>query len=374
MKSLRFVLFCIPSLISAVLFHPGDEFVKNVSVYAYRTPGKPCDDADLVKRIITAYQLAEKKHLGNSMWQMFYDQRFYKIHEVFQRGNFSEATKILRNPGTTDHFFGIDALCKSYLSTHLTNNELVNMATMCLDSLVRVGEAIGTIKISNEGDPVHRKWYANGVLAAIENKLGIPINFPNPYPDEVGIYTSKGTASYRAVQALYQAYLIKELLQGIPKPRVLEIGAGLGRTAYYCKLFGIEDYTIIDIPITVLASSYFLGRTLGQDQVVLLGENLSGSENKVKIFTPEQFLLDTSQYDLIINVDSLTEMDVSVIKTYLDKIQESCPLFLSINHESNKYSVFELLSTSQNIKKMQRRLYWMRLGYAEELYIFDNQK
>jgi hypothetical protein len=115
MKPLYFIMFFLLSLISAASFHSEDEFVKNIPIYACCTQEQPCDDANLVKRIITAYQLAEKKHLGNSMWQMFYSQKFYKIHDVFQLGNFSKATNILRNPGKTEQFYGIDNLCSSTL-------------------------------------------------------------------------------------------------------------------------------------------------------------------------------------------------------------------------------------------------------------------
>lgn len=377
MKFLCFIVFCVPSLVSALSFHRDAEFIKDVPVYACRTVIHSCDDFNLVNRIIAAYQLAEKKHLGNSMWQMFYDQKLYNIHNVFQSGNFTQAASILRNPGQTELFYGIDNLCCSLLPQQRTYDGLVESASHSLDCLVRFGEAIGAIKLDNVEQHhagFFRKWYANEVLSNIETKLGISINFPNIYADEIGIYTDRGVASYRAIQAIYQAYLIKELLKGIANPRVLEIGAGLGRTAYYCKQFGIEDYTIIDIPMTALASSYFLGRTLGEDQMILLGESLDNSENKIKILTPDQFLNDASHYDLIVNVDSLTEIDINTIKIYLNKIQEISPMFLSINHESNKYSVFELLSVSQNVEKLQRYPYWMRLGYVEELYTFDQRR
>jgi hypothetical protein len=376
MKFLTLMFFCLASIISAATFHREEEFVKNVPKYGCRTTTEPCEDANLVKRIISAYQLAEKNNLGDSMWQMFYDQKFYKIHDIFQSGNFTEATNILRTPGQSELFYGLENLCSSLLPQKFTQDLLDQAATDCLDCLVRFGEAIGAIKLENQeqhSKDFYRHWYANDILDKIETKLGISINFPNPYPDEIGIYTDHGIASYRAIQSLYQAYLIKELLKGIPHPRVLEIGAGLGRTAYYCKQFGIEDYTIIDIPTTILASSYFLGRTLGEDQVVLLGESLDNSENKIKILTPDNFLNDSSNYDLIINIDSITEFDPLTIKKYLNKIQQISPMFLSINHEWNKYSVYEILSVSQNVKKLQRHPYWIRLGYVEELYIFNER-
>jgi hypothetical protein len=333
----------IPSLIFAK-FYDDDEFVKDVPIYECRTTGESYDDFNLVNRIILAYQLVEKKHLGNSMWQLFYDLKFHPIHDVFQSGNLEEESNILRNPGQIEHFYGIDNICSSILPFHFTDSSLIGLATGSLDCLVRFGEAIGSIKLKNSETPfpIPRKWCVDEVLNVIESKLKITIDFPNPYPDEIGIYTSKGTASYRAIQALYQAYRIKELLKDIPNPRVLEIGSGLGRTAYYCRLFGIKDYTIIDLPMTVLASSYFLGR--------VVGESLDDSQNKIKILTPSQFINDTTQYDLIVNAASLTEMDINTIHMYLDKIQKTTKMFLSINHEINTYSVNELLSYSKNIK------------------------
>jgi hypothetical protein len=375
-SALLLLMFCFSLEIHA-LFHRPEEFVQDVAIYACRTVAYPCDDANLVKRIIHAYQLAEKKHLGNSMWQMFYDQRFYAIHDVFQAGDFDLATDILRNPAQNELFYGIDNLAYSLLPGQLTYQGLVATATVSLDSLVRFGEAIGAIKLDNpEGHNAKNfnKRYANKIVPSLELKLGTPISFPNIYTDEVGIWTERGVASYRAIQALYQAHRIKELLKDLPNPRVLEIGAGLGRTAYYCKLLGIEDYTIIDIPMTALASSYFLGRTLGENQVCLLGENLNDSAHKVKILTPDQFLNSQCHYDLIVNVDSLTEMDINTIRAYLNKIEKSSSMFLSINHEGNSYSVFELLAPSSYVKTLSRQPYWMRSGYVEELYSFDKQR
>jgi hypothetical protein len=377
-KSMKFfylVLLCLPIYTNAFSFHRAEELDTTTIPYAGRSSGEPCEDINLVRRIMNAYKIAQKHHLGNSMWQMFYDQKLTSIHNAFQSENLRLATDILRNPHKTDLFYGFDNLAYSVLSSQFTYESLTETAGCCLDGFLRFGESIGAIRLDNPESygALRKQWTANEVLQTIESYLKISVHFPNPYTDEVGVCTSHGIASYRAIQALYQAWRIKELVKDIPHPRVLEIGAGLGRTAYYCKLFGITDYTIIDIPMTALASSYFLGRTLGEDQIVLLGESLEGSENKVKIFTPDQLLNDVSQYDLIVNIDSLTEIDPNTIKAYLEKIQQISSMFLSINHEINRHTVFELLSSSLYLKKMHRYPYWMRFGYVEELYLFDEE-
>jgi hypothetical protein len=371
MKIAYLIALCCPLIAHTFAFHRDEEIDTPTNPYAGCSVEQSCNDEKLVKRMLTAYQLAEKHHLTDSMWQVFYDQKLQAIHDVFQSGNLDQATQILRKPSQTDLFYGFDCLCLSILPLQLTYSGRISAARQALDCLLRCGEAMGAIRLDNPEThgALQKKWTANEVLQTLETFLGTSIYFPNPYANEVGIYTDHGIASYRAVQALYQAYRIKELLKDIPHPRVLEIGAGLGRTAYYCKLLGITDYTIIDIPMTALSSSYFLGRILGEDQVVLLGENLDASENKVKILTPDQFLSDMSQYDLIVNADSLTEINFNTISAYLDKIQQISPMFLSINHETNQHTVFKLLSP--HVKTFYRYPYWMRLGYVEELYLFS---
>ncbi len=61
-----------------------------------------------------------------------------------------------------------------------------------------------------------------------------------------------------------------------PDVRVLEIGAGLGRTAYYAWRAGIRHYTIVDVPLTAVAQADFLGRTLGPEALTLAGEDAGG--------------------------------------------------------------------------------------------------
>ena len=243
------------------------------------------------------------------------------------------------------------------------------------DHLIRVAEAIGALRCENPEAPGSTPMYGikptDDLLAAIENAMGCEIRFPNPYPDETGVKTSRGVASYRAIHAIYQAWRIRELLRGIPKPRVLELGAGLGRTAYYARQLGIVDYTIIDLPFTALSQGYFLMRTLGADQVLLQGENERDASTKVKIFNPSSFLEGSEKYDLVVNTDSLTEIGRSTAERYWNRIQTSAPLFLSINHESNPFTVKELIDGDDSrIANTHRHLHAIRRGYVEELVYF----
>jgi len=351
-------------------FRRPEEFDLNVPIFTAFTVGYDIDDAKLIKRIISSYQLAKKELLGNSMWQEFFEQQL-EIHKAFLSGDFNKCTKILRHPEKNELFYGFELISKEGLSYSKTCN-IIHFGIRNLDFLVRFGESISAIRLYNPEScsVASKKWKADEVLSYIEKKLGQEIVFPNPFKDEIGIWTSKGIASERAVWAIYQAYLISEHVKGIENPKVLEIGAGLGRNAFYARMFGIKDYTIIDIPISNMAQAYFLGKILGDDQISLLGENKLS--NQIKILTPDQFLNDKDQYyDLIINVDSLTELDETNIQAYIEKIALSTPKFISINHESNEHTVGEFSENISNLTSKERHIHWMRKGYVEEIYHFS---
>lgn len=333
------------------------------------------NDNALVARLIEAYQLIskEKEQRGNSMWQAFFDQRHQSIHNTFKNGKLDEVAGILRNPGASDLFYGFDNLTASILSEFDSPGFQQLYATSCLDHLVRFAESIGAIPLDcpesySFVSPI--RWEADIVINIINNKLGVPITFPNPFPFEHGLLTSFGVMSYRVPQALYQAYRIKQILKTVDNPKVLEIGAGLGRTAYYARLLGIQDYTIVDLPLSIMSSGYFLGTLFGADQIIFSGETVFDAKNRIKMLSPAEFLANNEYYDLIINADGFTEMDPSIAKAYWDHIQKHTPIFLSINHEYNPFSVRTLIESSDFAIEVKRYPYWMRQGYVEEIIRF----
>ena len=91
---------------------------------------------------------------------------------------------------------------------------------------------------------------------------------------------------------------------------------------------------------------------------------------KAKIFPPHFFLNGSDHYDLVVNVDSLTEMDETMARNYWSQIETRTDIFLSINHEHNPFTVRELISGSKRETRSDRAPYWMRRGYVEETVCF----
>ena len=105
--------------------------------------------------------------------------------------------------------------------------------------------------------------------------------------------------------------------------------------------------------------------------MILSGEEASHPEERIKILTPQEFFgQTTAYYDLIVNVDSLTEMDPKSAREYWNRIESVSGMFLSINHEINPFTVKELISERKKDAQIERYPYWMRKGYVEEIVHF----
>lgn len=369
-----FVLSCLCGIFS--LSAAKNDYLFD-SVESCRTKGTTGDDANLIRRIVLSYQksAAQQKQLGSSMWKLFFNERHAKTHRLILENDIQAVTYILRNPGKTELFYGFDPLTKSILEKHQRQNHSNSdhgRARERFKDLVSVLQAMDP-EFKKESRRETTPYAVEDIIARIEKHLGTTLSFPNHYPDEFGLKTSRGVASYRAIQAIYQAWKIKQIVADIENPRVLEIGPGLGRTAHFSRLLGIKDYTIVDIPFSLLSSSYFLGRTLGEDNLHFSFETVTDEDDltqKIKILTPRDFMSGQREYDLIVNFDSMTEMDPATAAQYISKIAKNSKRFLSVNHSLNPFTVRQLLEPYQQKAKITHKRYPIRKGYNELLAIF----
>lgn len=221
------------------------------------------DDLTLIARIIAAYRTASVTDVGkaNSFWLTYFADLKRADHEIIHSGNVDAVAALLRNPSQTKLFVGFDELHDhNGLSNHGISH-VISSAGWLYDALLRFAEAIGARRLYYPEELTHDEPppEIDELLRDLDRATGFRVMFPNPFPDEVGLATSRGVLSFRAIQSLHQAYRIAELVRKNPGARILEIGGGLGRTAYYAWQFGIRDYTIIDLPLTNVAQGYFLG-------------------------------------------------------------------------------------------------------------------
>lgn len=338
-------------------------------LYNYATAEPPpfVDDTKLVERIAGAFRLSAQEFCGHrgSFWGSF-EVKHQDIATALDTNNLNALGRLLRDPAETELFWGFDDLVKPFVLIRSNQPSACNVgAEKIYGSLIQAAIGSGAIRCpypeAGQGSP---QIPIEELLMALDQRFGYRVEFPNPFRGEFGIRTSRGIVSDRAAQALYQSWRVKQICDLVEGARVLEIGAGLGRNAFFARCFGINNYTIVDIPRTQLAQGYYLGRIMGPDAISLCGETDKG----VCLRSPGWLLENDEAFDVILNVDSLTELDRDHALSYVRFAKGHASAFLSINHEFNPATADELLREA-SMKVVHRSPYWPRAGYVEELIL-----
>ncbi|MFP5238738.1 MAG: putative sugar O-methyltransferase, partial [Acidobacteriota bacterium] len=323
-------------------------------------------DMALVARVAEAYRKALLTPLGstNNMWLGDLSNAKSKDHQILQGTDLEAIAAMLRDPASTMLFYGFDLIQQQVVAHNKSTGWVKWLHHFAYDNLLQITRAMGARRVENPEATVDYTDTpgVEELLEQLDAKMGFRVDFPNIFPGETGFMTSRGVVSYRAVQALYHVWRIKSLVGGASGARVLEVGAGLGRTAYYAMKMGVERYTIIDIPLTGVAQGYYLGRVLGEGMVGLWGE---GSGAPVRILPPVAYRELCERYDLVLNIDSLTEMSEDTARDYIEGAPRLARQFFSVNHEYNAFTVESLYRDNPRIKSW-RAPCWARKGYVEE--------
>ena len=328
--------------------------------------GEPSGDPELTRRIVEMYRerVADFTGYGNSMWSGI-NRLAAPLHGLLINGSPPAITRALDQPHTTNLLLGFDnpvAAPWGFVADdrNLLSNEVgPGAAGRIYLALRRLAEALGAVNLANPETGTGTVLSPDEYLGLIEQRLGTNLAFPNFYPREEGLRTAWGIVSFRPLQAIYQAWRLRQL----GAQRVVEIGAGLGRTAFYARLLGIPSYTIVDIPLSNVAQAHFLGRALGSDAISLDPD----AEGALRILGPSFVTNTTEWFDVVLNVDSLSEMDQAAAAGYVAFARRAAKALLSINREwDGAPRLTELLGDAT----MARYPYWMRDGYVEELASF----
>ena len=334
---------------------------------AVSDPPRERASAEFISRIIRSYQAAVRTSADNdpSMWTGPLAAIKRNEQAALMDGDIGAVGEMLHNPVLSRLCYGFDELFLPLEGRVDPASVLVSTPEWLCDNLRRLAEAVGAIRLANPESWSFHPDVDPGIETIIEKldqRFGVRLIFPNPYAGEIGVPTSRGIVSYRTIQAIYQAWRVVSLAR---QPRVLEIGAGLGRTAFYLKLFGVTEYVAVDVPLSTVAQAHFLGRTIGEDAISLY------SEEPRRFRLLPDFQLDelAGDFDVALNVDALTEMARSTADTYLRFIEDRCRVFLSINHECNAFTVRDLYADNKSATA-ERHPYWMRRGYVEEVIRF----
>lgn len=122
------------------------------------------------------------------------------------------------------------------------------------------------------------------------------------------------TVCLDSLQAVFELCFIKDNME-LEGSKIIEIGAGYGRTCH--ALLSNEDissYTIVDIPLMLNLARRYL-------PLVLPPERFS----RIRFVALEDFpTLASDHFDLCVNIDSFSEMEEEVVRSYLLFVAGHC--------------------------------------------------
>jgi hypothetical protein len=186
----------------------------------------------------------------------------------------------------------------------------------------------------------------------LERSFECDLSAPKYQGNHFGIRTERhGVYSDRDIMALSVAIKVKETYWNRKDIRIADLGGGVGHLVYWLRKLGFENITYVDLPTTTISAMYFL-ETNGIDNVTFV--------------SPDEF---DGDYDLVLNVDGLTQYSRPAAEAYVAKIESKAKHFMSINREFDEFRVSDIC----NMRRISRNQYWLRRGYVEEDYVPGEQ-
>ena len=328
-------------------------------------------DVHFASRIARAYDhaCADFPGFGASMWDEI-TSKSGRAQEMLRHGPIKAVGDVLDDPASHNMCLGFDELNATHVEQHRKRASDDEWGNRILAKLLRLAEAVGAIRMWNPESQsmAPRDIDMVKLFDALDEAFGFRVDFPNPFPNEFGLVTRRGIVDHRSVIALYQARRLRALAGA--GARVVEIGAGIGRTAYYARQFGILDYTIVDLPHVNAMQANWLGRVLSPSSLTLVNECLT-APGSIRIVGPKWFLDTDEKFSAVLNGDSITEMDFVAAQKYYLKVASCASIFVSINHENTPFRACDLPLVTKRVPRMLLRFpFWCREGYVEELYFF----
>ena len=238
---------------------------------------EPLRGADplLIGRLVDAFLRAEPQatYADDSMWTGI-RQMHHAAVTVLQSRDVGAVSRLLAHPHEGYLFYGFEDLGVWSVDAYKKPDRRTGYAAHCSELLRQLARAVGVL-------PLHNPEPGNHVVAVppmpeLLDQIAAAVGFSLEAADTVSeVLRPRYAARYHGRTGLecdIRGLPDSAVDRGDAHPRVLEIGAGLGRTAAYCFRAGITDYWIVDVPMTHLAQGHFLGHAIGADHLVLDGE------------------------------------------------------------------------------------------------------
>ncbi len=298
-------------------------FDKSINIKIFTPKERVVDKSDLplAEKIFNFYKsmksdqsLKSDLYKPSSLWQKHLDVDFKFLNEAVKNNDQEKFLYFLQNFGDWDNYLGIENqnLIKSYSKNILLKKFLKNEIFF------------GQLQLWN---------YFN------KNNLDHKrLNMPR-FGNQNGAYLGENFVVIGSFFNEIYSQIINKYLDDNNHNIIVDLGGGYGKLAYYC-LKNLKKYTFIDfdIPETLILASYYLSKSFPDKKVFLYGDGNIDSK-KIKdfdlIFLPpwEIEKIRNDSVELVINRNSLGEMEPATAKNYIAQIHRITKYFFSSNHE-----------------------------------------
>ncbi len=347
-------------------------------------------DEAIAGRLIAAYNACKKAEaeypaIGADIWSAIRKLQA-GFFSVLESGEPKALAAYLCNMSRHDATIGITQGDGEYRWVTTSPDYESFRALLIKDKLVSFAEAVGAIRCEcPEQGPWGEHLHTDNdvLLRALEECVGISLAPPEIDGGLFKIPAGKGMFHDRDLHSQFAAWSLRQIAG--PKATVCEIGGGSGRAAYWAQRFGLGAYTILDLPHVNVLQGYYLLKSLPMDQVRLFGETIENPKVTVWPYF-EKYRIIAGTIDIVFNQDSLPEINHEAALDYIAWTRQISPRwFYSINQEANtaytqdfwqpasesdpKQNVVGALATeARGFRRVMRAPYWLRKGYASELY------
>jgi hypothetical protein len=339
-------------------------------------------DVALCDRLIEAYALAQAGGPpASGMWahEVFQDRQ-RDLAFALRAGNGELLAELLASMFRSEFVLG---MASGSFGAHESRRIVDRLwSHLILKKLAALAESQGIVRAENPEQGDVGLGFLEGVeklVADTETALGTSLDFPD-VGAAYGIDVDGRLISYDSLDQIYAAARIKDAtrryLPDHDSPlRIVEIGGGFGAMAYWLLQMMDLSYAIIDLPIVNVLQGYFLTQALGEDRVCLYGE-----ERRDIQILPTHALADTElPFDVLANKDSMPEIPSGAVLEYLRWARAGCNgIFYSYNQEVGasvndepQNVVPALIAQLGGLERLSRDTSWLRRGYVEEVYRFQ---
>lgn len=301
------------------------------------------------------------------MWAEIDDRRA-STHNALLSDNNELLRKVLSDPEDNHLYMVLDQIGGDFYNAFKHEPDFpYQNATSIYSHLLGAAQSMGAVPLPYPEDAtrVQKIYSTDELLDHIGALVGDAFAYPNRIFGEIGLPSRRGIISWKVPMALYQALRLADLTQLVGGNKVLEIGPGVGRTALHARQLGrFSSYATIDLPLGIVSQACFFEATIGRDAYWMIGDDKVPRPDQIRLLLAGT--LDCEKFDIILNVDSLTEMPSEQATAYFNYAMHHAKVFFSINHEINSFRVRDLEQAKHCV--VIRHVSAIRPGYSEEYF------